>query len=43
VAGDFNLKLDVVHNYKPRFTSIFKDFMEEFNLDDAGGEMRMPT
>jgi hypothetical protein len=43
VAGDFNLKLDVERNYKPRSTIIVKNFMEEFNLNDAGGEMRMPT
>jgi hypothetical protein len=32
----------VEHNYKPRSTIIVKDLMKEFNLDDVGGEMRMP-
>jgi hypothetical protein len=43
VANDFNLKLDVAHDYKPRSTGIIRNFLEECNLDDAGGEMRMPT
>jgi hypothetical protein len=43
VAGDFNLKLDLKQNYKPRSTAIIRNFMEECSLEDAGGEMRMPT
>jgi hypothetical protein len=43
IAGDFNLKIDVEPNYKPRSVRIVKGMMEEFGLDDAGGEMRMPT
>jgi hypothetical protein len=38
VASDFKLNLDMEHNYKPRSprsTNIVKDFMEEFNFDDA--------
>jgi hypothetical protein len=41
VAGDFTLKLDVEHNCKPRSSTIVKDFMEDFNLNDEGGEMRI--
>jgi exonuclease III len=43
IAGDFNLKMDVEANYKPRAVRIVKSIMEDFGLDDAGGEMRMPT
>ncbi len=36
-CGDFNLKLDVKQNYKPRSTAIIRNFMEECGLEDAGG------
>jgi hypothetical protein len=43
IAGDFNLKMDVEPNYKPRAVRIVKSIMQEFGLDDAGGEMKRPT
>ncbi len=45
VASGFKLNLDSEHNYKPRSsrsTNKVKDFMDEFNFDVAGEEMRMP-
>jgi len=43
IAGDFNIKLDMQNNFKPRSTAALIDFMDEFDLTDAGGEMRAPT
>ena len=43
VGGDFNLKLDIGNNFKPRTTAILRDFMIEMDLIDAGDEDRKPT
>jgi exonuclease III len=43
VAGDFNLKLDIEKNSKPRTLAVLKKFMMECDMADAGGEMKAPT
>jgi hypothetical protein len=43
IGGDFNLKLDLSNNFKPRTTAILRDFMLEFDLKDAGEESKKPT
>jgi hypothetical protein len=42
-GGDFNLKLDISNNFKPRTTAILRDFMLEFDLKDTGEEDKKPT
>ncbi len=37
VGRDFNVKMDIENNAKPRTYKIIKDFMEERDLIDAGG------
>jgi hypothetical protein len=41
--GDFNVKLEIENNYKPRCTICIRDLMEEFNFDDAGSKNIEPT
>ena len=43
VGGDFNVKMDIENNAKPRTYKIIKDLMEERDLIDAGGEEKIPT
>jgi hypothetical protein len=42
VGGDFNEKMDIENNAKPRTYRIIKDCMEERDLIDAGGRKKYP-